>query len=237
MAADLRPGRSATSADADPRRSSGGLVGVDRRCCSRPSTSRSSSWSCSPGTGCCGPTRRAWKLFILASSFFFYGYWRWRLRRSLLLGIDRRQLGVRPGRSSGRSAPDGDRTDRSRVAGRAPRSSSTSACSATSSTPSSSSTSVTDRLERARLRTSTRRSLNVILPDRHLVLHVPGHQLRDRHRPRRVAQAGAAARLRGLPVVLRPPGRRADRAGQRVRPAARATGPTPATSSRPRRSC
>ena len=84
---------------------------------------------------------------------------------------------------------------------------------------------------------STRRSLNVHPAGRHLVLHVPGHQLRDRHRPRRVAQADGAARLRGVPLVLRPPGRRSDRPGQRVRVAARANGRTHARSSRPRRSC
>ena len=39
----------------------------------------------------------------------------------------------------------------------------------------------------------------------------------------------AAARLRRLPLVLRPPRRRADRAGQRVRPPARRAGPTPAS--------
>jgi hypothetical protein len=45
---------------------------------------------------------------------------------------------------------------------------------------------------------------------RHLVLHVPGDQLRDRRLPRPLEPA--AARLRGLPGVLPPAGGRPDRA-------------------------
>ena len=54
---------------------------------------------------------------------------------------------------------------------------------------------------------------------RHLVLHVPRHQLRDRHRPRAAATA-APRRAGALHVVLPAPRRRTDRAGERVRPAA-----------------
>ena len=64
---------------------------------------------------------------------------------------------------------------------------------------------------------------------RHLVLHVPGPELRDRHVPRR-HRACAVARLRRLPLVLPAPRRRADRAGARTPPAAQRDGRIPATS-------
>ncbi len=61
---------------------------------------------------------------------------------------------------------------------------------------------------------------------RHLVLHVPRHQLRDRHRPR-AAAAAAARRAGALHVVLPAPRRGTDRAGERVRPAAARAGRSP----------
>ncbi len=63
-------------------------------------------------------------------------------------------------------------------------------------------------------------------PGGHLVLHVHGHQLRGGRVPEG-DQARRVARLRGLPLVLPPPGGRAHRPGER----AAAPGPDPAGSS------
>ena len=52
-------------------------------------------------------------------------------------------------------------------------------------------------------------------PGRDLVLHLPGAQLRDRHLPAQ-AGGGSAARFRRLPGVLSPAGGRADRARHRA---------------------
>ncbi len=68
---------------------------------------------------------------------------------------------------------------------------------------------------------------------RHLLLHLPRHQLRHRHRPR-PAPAAAPRRAGALHVVLPAPGGGADRAGQRAGPAA-ADAIRPAAHPRPAR--
>ena len=67
---------------------------------------------------------------------------------------------------------------------------------------------------------------------RHLVLHVPGDELRDRRLPGQ-PETGRVARLRRLPLVLPPPRGRADRAGHRVPAPAAPAAPTPGASRRP----
>ena len=56
-------------------------------------------------------------------------------------------------------------------------------------------------------------------PGRHLVLHLHGDQLRRRHLSRR-DRADDAREVRGLPLLLPAPRRRADRAARRAAPAA-----------------
>ena len=171
-----------------------------------------------------------WKMFMILASYVFYGWWDWRFcpparRVDIVANSVRRQA----------SAPTGAGTQAG--CARAAPWSATSACSAyfkyydffvarRSST----------RLDELGVHVSTPPFVRSCCPIgisfftfqaiSYVIDIVPGQW-----------RAGAAARLRRVPVVLRPPGRRADRAGQRVRPAARRRRPTPATSSRPRRSC
>ena len=72
-------------------------------------------------------------------------------------------------------------------------------------------------LDREQLERHRRQGVAAALPDhpadRHLVLHVPGDQLRRRHLPGQ-GRTSSAPRLRGLPLVLPASRRRPDRAGR-----------------------
>ena len=118
----------------------------------------------------------AWKLWILAASYYFYAYWDWHFCFLLLAstviahvgatGISR--LDVR----RARSAPGSSR-----------RSSACWACSATSSTTGSSRSTSTNVLNHVGLGHLIP-LLTPTLPDRDLVLHVHGGELRRRRLPR-----------------------------------------------------
>ena len=206
---------SPTGADPPPR--------VGAQCCSRRSSSASSSRSCSSGPGSCGPIPAAgscscwWRatsstaggtgttascspLVTVANQIFVIGI--------AEAEAPRGQAGVVPGRRR-RQRRRARLLQVLRLLRRLGH----------------------ERLRQARHPLSPP-LVQVVLPDRHLVLHLPGDELRDRRLPGQ-PQAGQPARLRRLPVVLPAPRRRADRAGRRVPAAAPPAPPTPATSRRP----
>ena len=146
------------------------------------------------------PQPQRWKIFILAASYFFYGYWNWRFIGLLAISTVGNQLfakamhatderGASP-RAAHRRGRDEPRPARATSSTTTSSSATRATCSATSGIDVSSAILV----DRA--------------PDRDLVLHVPGAQLRHRRLPAPV-RAGEAPRLRGVPVVLPAPGRRA----------------------------
>ena len=168
------------------------------------------------------PRKVAWKVFILCASFFFYGYWfsskddlpltgllafsivvNWAFGQAIFAAIGPGRGAHRPqplaGAGRGRRRPR--RARLLQVRQLLPR--------------------LVHRAPGHRRRAHGRAVRQRPAAHRHLLLHLPGHQLRDRHRPGRVAATGRPARLRRVPVVLRPPGGRSDRAGQRVRPPTR----------------
>ena len=162
-----------------------------------------------------------WKLFMLAASYFFYGYWNWHF-----------VLPARRCRPSSTSSSRDDPRDRRRAAAAAAVLIGAIAVNLGvlgyfkySDFFVTSSRDVLDDVGiDGRQLAGQRRAAG-----RHLVLHVPGAELRHRRLPAR-RSSRVAPRLRDLPVVLPAPRRRPDRARQRVPAAARrAEGPARAS--------
>jgi hypothetical protein len=163
------------------------------------------------------PRRAAWKLFILAASYTFYGFsdYRWCL---LLLGstVFNQLMAELIHRAAASACGRGCSRSPSWATWR---------CSAGSSTTASSSTPVAGTLSAVGLRPATA-AVAGRAAGRDLVLHLPGAQLRHRRAAAR-ARAGRAGGLRRLPRVLPAPGRRPDRPRVGV-PAAAARAARPA---------
>ena len=130
------------------------------------------------------PYQVPWRVFILCASIFFYGYWYWQARPCCCWRHGRRQLGLRPGGVPRPRRPRANARARSRwlVRGRGRRRPRRARLLQVRRLLRS-----TDRRAAAVTRRARGRADAVDHPaHRHLVLHVPGHQLRDRHRPGRV---------------------------------------------------
>ena len=167
------------------------------------------------------PHPRRWKLFILVASYVFYGWWDWHYCL-LLAGVPlAKQLFV-----IGLAASSSHATKQAWCIG------------------------VTAdvavgyfkyygfrRLRDQRVRQGRHHRLAAVAAGhpahRHLVLHVPGDELRDRRLPGQ-PETGRVARLRRLPLVLPPSRGRPDRAGHRVPAATAQARRSPAHRSGPR---
>ena len=170
------------------------------------------------------PRRERWKIFMLAASYFFYGYWNWRFVFLLAASTVVNQVFARAIFRN-----EAERTRKALLAG----------CRRRQHRPARL-LQVRGLLHpvlegRPRLRRPVGRQHDHRghAAGRDLVLHVPGPQLRHRHLPRRL-RARAAHQLRDLPVVLPARRRRSDRARPRVHAADRRAQGPPADRCEPR---
>ena len=162
------------------------------------------------------PKPVGWRVFILGASYFFYGYWNWRFVFLLVGSTLANQVFARA-----IHANESERVRRALLTGAVVLNLGLLAYFKYYDFFVSSRAGHARPVRRRRVVGAAHHHA----AGRHLVLHLPGAQLRDRRVPPAV-RARAIARLRGVPVVLPAPGRGPDRARRGVPAAARRNGTT-----------